>query len=107
MVGDIRTLSPLLLPPSPNYFFGTFIKSQVPNPVPLECWQFEDQQDKKKKIQVSCHCQSLKSGGIFDTWSESRFFQTCGRSGISCGQFGDPLGQHQAAGINLKANLGL
>ena len=26
---------------------------------------------------------------------------------VSCGQFGDPLGQHQAAGINLKANLEL
>ena len=107
MVGDIRTLSPLLLPPSPNYSFGTFIKSQVPNPVPLECWQFEDQEVVKKKIQELRRCQSLISGGIFDTWSESQFFQTCGRSGKLWSTWRSFLGQHQAAGINLKVNLGL
>ena len=53
------------------------------------------------------HCQSLTSGGIFDTWSESQFFQTCGRSGKLWSTWRSFLGQHQAAGINLKVNLGL
>ena len=107
MVGDIRTLSPLLLPPSPNYSFGTLVKSQVPNPVLLECWQFEDQvrrcEEEDSRIR---RCQSLISGGIFDTWSESQFFQTCGRSGKLWSTWRSFLGQHQAAGIYLKSCLG-
>ena len=111
MVGDTRTLSPLLLPPSPNYSFGTFIKSQVPNPVPLECWHFEDQvrssEEEDSRIQ---HCHSLKSGGILDTLVKVWFFQNV-EEVVSCGdplgQLGDPLGPIQAAGIYLKSCLGV
>ena len=107
IVGDIRTLSPLLLPPSPNYSFGTFIKSQVPNPVPLECWHFEDQVRRREEDSRIRHCHSLKSGGIFNTLVRVWFFQTCGRSGKLWSTWRSFLGQHQAAGINLKVNLGL
>ena len=62
--------------------------------VHANCWHFEDQVgNSEEEDSRICHCQSLTSGGIFDTWSGSQFFQTCGRSGSSCGQFGDPLGQ--------------
>ena len=45
------------------------------------CWHFEDQVRICEEDSRTRHCQSLTSGGIFDTWSESRLFQTCRRSG--------------------------
>ena len=110
MVGDIRTLSPILLPPTPNYSFGTLFKSQVPNPVPLECWHFEDQVRRCEEDSRIRHCHSLKSGGIFDTLVKVWFFQNV-EEVVSCGdplgQLGDPLGPIQAAGIYLKSCLGV
>ena len=106
MVGDIRTLSPLLLPPAPNDSFGTFIKSQVPNPVPLECWHFEDQEAMKKKIQEFVIVKVKHLVESSTPGQNPDYFRHV-EEVVSCGQFGDPLGQFQAAGIFLKLCLGL
>ena len=70
------------------------------------CWHFEDQEAMKKKIQefvivkVKHLVESSTPGQNLNSFRHVEEV-------VSCGKFGDPLGQHQAAGINLKANLEL
>ena len=111
MVGDIRTLSPLLLPTIPLELSSS-LKFQIPSPWSVGSLKTKSE-DMKKKIQEVKLCHSLTSGRTFDAWSEFGSFRhveevvSCGTGGNPVGQLGDPLGRIQAAGIYLKSCLGL